>query len=185
MAKKKFIDGNSAVAYGVQAARAEVLAAYPITPQTKIMEKLAELKADGSLDAEYIKVESEHSAMSACLGAACTGVRTFTATSSQGLAYMQEMLHYVSGARLPVVMAVVNRAFAPPWNIWGEHQDTIQARDTGWIQLYVETAQEALDTTIQAFRVAEHEKVITPVMVCLDAFVIYQTDELVEIPEAV
>lgn len=182
MRQRKFIDGNSAVAYGVMVSRADVVAAYPITPQTKIVEKISELIADGLMDTEYIKVESEHSAMSACVGAAATGVRTFTATSSQGLAYMQEMLHYASGGRLPVVMAAVNRTLAPPWNIWGDHQDTISARDTGWIQLYVETGQEALDTTIQAFRIAEDPSVLTPVMLCLDAFVLSHTEEVIEIP---
>lgn len=183
MGYKAYIDGNTAVAYGVMAAEARVVAAYPITPQTKIVEKLAEFISDGKMDAEFIKVESEHSAMSACFGTVSTGVRAYTASSSQGILYMQEMLHYVSGARLPVVMTVVNRAVAPPWNIWCDHQDTISARDTGWIQIYVENGQEALDATIQAFRIAEDRRVLTPVMVCLDAFVLSHTEEMIEIPE--
>lgn len=183
MAITKFLDGNSAVAYGVCAVQAQVIAAYPITPQTKIVEKISELISDGELVADYIKVESEHSAMSVCFGAASTGVRTFTATSSQGLAYMDEMLHYVSGARLPVVMAVSNRSLGPPWNIWCDHQDSISRRDSGWIQCYAESAQEALDLILQAYRIAENPDVLTPVMVCLDAFVVSHTNESVLLME--
>lgn len=182
MEEKKFIDGNTAIAYGVMLSKPDIVAAYPITPQTKIVEKLSEFIADGEMDTEYIKVESEHSAGSACFGAASAGVRTFTATSSQGLAYMHEMLHYISGSRLPVVMGVVNRSLAPPWGIWVDHQDSISTRDTGWIQFYIETAQEALDTIIQAFRIAENKRVMTPTMVCLDAFVLSHTDEMVRVP---
>ncbi|MBI2875041.1 MAG: pyruvate ferredoxin oxidoreductase [Firmicutes bacterium] len=182
MAEFKFINGNEAVAYGVKLARAGVVAAYPITPQTKIVEKLSELIADRELEAEFVKVESEHSAMAACLGAASVGARAFTASSSQGLAYMFEMLSYTAGSRFPVVMAIVNRAMAPPWNIWCDHQDSISCRDTGWIQYYVESAQEALDTVVQAFRVSEHPEVMTPAMVCLDAFVLSHTEEPVAIP---
>lgn len=182
MAEFKFINGNEAVAYGVKLARAGVVAAYPITPQTKIVEKLSELIADRELEAEFVKVESEHSAMAACLGAASVGARAFTASSSQGLAYMFEMLSYTAGSRFPVVMAIVNRAMAPPWNIWCDHQDSISCRDTGWIQYYVESAQEALDTVVQAFRVSEHSEVMTPAMVCLDAFVLSHTEEPVAIP---
>jgi len=177
------INGNEAVAHGARLAKPGVISAYPITPQTVIVERLSEFVGNGELNSQYIKVESEHTALAAAFGASATGVRPFTATSSQGLFYMQEMLHYVSGARVPVVMAVVNRAASPPWTIFLDHQDTIQARDTGWIQLYVENAQEALDTTIQAFKIAEDPSILTPVMVCLDAFIVSHTSELVDVPE--
>lgn len=178
---REFIDGNTAVAYGVKLSRTEVIAAYPITPQTKIVEQIADFVAKGEMHAEYVKVESEHSALSACLGASAVGARTFTATSSQGLAYMFEMLHYVSGGRFPVVMAVSNRAVGPPWNIWCDHQDSVSVRDTGWVQLYVETSQEALDACIMAFKIAEETAL--PVMVCLDGFTLSHTNELVDVPD--
>ncbi|MCR4437291.1 MAG: pyruvate ferredoxin oxidoreductase [Eubacteriales bacterium] len=183
MGKREFINGNNAVAYGVKLARAEIVAAYPITPQTKIVEQISEFISNGEMNAEFIKVESEHTAMSACYAASCTGARTFTATSSQGLLYMFEMMQFTSGQRRPVVMANVNRAISPPWTIWLDHQDSISTRDAGWIQIYVESAQEALDTTIQCFKVAENKEVLTPVMICLDAFVLSHTEELVDIPE--
>ncbi len=183
MSEKKFITGNSAVAAAVKLARVGVIAVYPITPQTPIVEKLATFVSTGELNSEYIRVESEHSALSACLGACMVGVRPFTATSSQGLAYMSEILAYASGGRYPLVLANVNRSMSPPWSIWGEHQDAIQQRDTGCIQLYVETAQEALDTTIQAFKIAENPNVFTPVMLCLDGFHVSHAEELVEIPD--
>lgn len=183
MGEKKFITGNNAVAYAVKLARVGVIAVYPITPQTPIAERLATLVGSGELAAEYIRVESEHSALAACLGACMAGVRSFTATSSHGLAYMHEMLTYAGGARFPLVLAVANRSIGPPWSIWGEHQDSIQQRDTGCIQLYVETAQEAVDTTIQAFRIAEDSRIFAPVMVCLDGFHLSHTEEVVEIPE--
>ncbi|WP_027718925.1 transketolase C-terminal domain-containing protein [Desulfovirgula thermocuniculi] len=179
---RDYRNANEAVALAVRLARVEVVAAYPITPQTAIVEEIAGQIARGELDAEYIRVESEHSALAACYGAAVAGARVFTATSSQGLAYMYEMLHYASGSRVPVVMAVVNRGLAAPWTIWTDHQDSVSCRDTGWIQLYVETAQEALDTALQAYRIAEHGEVLTPVMVCLDGFVLSHTEEVVEIP---
>jgi pyruvate ferredoxin oxidoreductase alpha subunit len=182
MGERKFMNGNLAVAHAVRMAEPEVVAAYPITPQTTIIEKLAEFIADDQLDADYIKVESEHSALAACYGAACAGCRVFTATSSQGLAYMCEMLPFVSSSRFPVVMAVANRALAAPWSIWGDQQDSISMRDHGWIQLYVENAQEAFDTCLQAYRLAEDAEVMTPVMVCLDGFTLSHTDELVELP---
>lgn len=181
--KRKFISGNLAVALAAKMARVGVVAAYPITPQTTISEKLASYVSNGELQAEYIRVESEHSAMAACMGASVVGTRPFTATSSHGLCFMHEMLNFVAGGRFPIVMAVVNRSVAPPWSIWGEHQDAIMQRDTGWIQLYVETAQEAFDTVLMAFRIAEHPKVMTPVMVCLDGFQLSHTEELVFIPE--
>ena len=178
---KKIMVGNHAVSWGVMLSRAEVISAYPITPQTTIVEELSVLCADGRLKARFIPVESEHSAMACCVGASAAGVRTFTATSSQGLALMHEMLHWASGARLPIVMANVNRALGSPFNIWGEQSDSLAQRDTGWLQLYCESNQEVLDTVIQGFKVAE--KVLLPVMVNLDAFVLSHTAEAVDIPE--
>lgn len=179
---KKVIVGNHAVSWGVKLARAEVIAAYPITPQTQIVEELSEMCANGELNARFIKVESEHSAMAACLGAAAAGTRAFTATSSQGLALMHELLHWASGARHPIVMADVNRALGPGWNIWTDQTDSLSQRDTGWIQLYCETNQEVLDTTIMSFRLAEI--VNLPVMLVLDAFYLSHTAEPVDIPAA-
>ncbi len=178
---KKVIVGNHAVSWGVMLSRAEVISAYPITPQTQIVEELSEMCADGRLDARFIKVESEHSAMAACIGAAATGVRTFTATSSQGLALMHELLHWAALGRLPIVMGEINRAMAPGWSIWTDQNDSLAQRDTGWIQLYCETNQEVLDTTIQAFRLAE--TVDLPVMIVLDAFYLSHTSEPVDIPD--
>ena len=178
---KKVIVGNHAVSWGVRLARAEVIAAYPITPQTQIVEELSEMCADGRLGAQYLKVESEHSAMAACVGASATGARAFTATSSQGLLLMHEMLHWASLGRLPIVMADVNRAVAPGWSIWTDQNDTLAQRDTGWVQLYCETNQEVLDTTVQAFKLAE--AVDLPVMIVLDAFFLSHTSEPVDIPE--
>jgi pyruvate/2-oxoacid:ferredoxin oxidoreductase alpha subunit len=178
---KKVIVGNHAVSLGVKLARTEVISAYPITPQTQIVEMLSEMCASGELQARFIKVESEHSAMAACCGASAAGVRTFTATSSHGLALMHEMLHWAANGRHPVVMANVNRAMGPGWNIWTDQNDSLSQRDTGWIQLYCETNQEVLDTTIQAFKLAE--AVDLPVMVVLDAFFLSHTSEPVEIPD--
>jgi pyruvate/2-oxoacid:ferredoxin oxidoreductase alpha subunit len=177
---KKVITGNQAVAYGVILSRVDVISAYPITPQTTIVEELSELIASGRLKTKFLKVESEHSAMAALIGASTGGVRCFTATSSHGLAYMHEMLHWASGARLPIVMVNVNRAIGPPWNIWSDQSDSLSQRDTGWVQLYCENNQEVLDTILQAFRIAESVKL--PVMVVLDAFVLSHTSEPVEIP---
>ena len=178
---KKVMVGNHAVAWGAQLARVEVIAAYPITPQTQVVEKLSEMCSDGSLPARFIKVESEHSAMAACIGASATGARTFTASSSHGLVYMHEMLHWAAGGRHPVVMADVNRALGPGWNIWTDQNDSLSQRDTGWVQLYCETNQEVLDTTIQAFRLAETLDV--PVMLMLDGFYLSHTAEAVDIPD--
>jgi pyruvate/2-oxoacid:ferredoxin oxidoreductase alpha subunit len=178
---KKVIIGNHAVSWGAKLARTEVISAYPITPQTQIVEELSEMCADGRLDAKFIKVESEHSAMAACIGASATGVRAFTATSSQGLALMHELLHWAAGGRHPIVMADINRAMAPGWSIWTDQNDTLSQRDTGWIQLYCETNQEVLDTTIQAFKLAE--AVDLPVMIVLDAFFLSHTSEPVDIPD--
>jgi pyruvate/2-oxoacid:ferredoxin oxidoreductase alpha subunit len=178
---KKVITGNHAVSYGAQLARSQVIAAYPITPQTQIVELLSEFCASGKLNAKFIKVESEHSAMTACIAAAATGARTFTATSGQGLALMHEMLHWAAGARLPVVLANVNRAMGPGWSVWTDQNDSLSQRDVGWLQFYCESNQEVLDTVIQAFKIAE--KVLLPVMVILDAFVLSHTSEAVDIPE--
>ncbi|MCJ7705595.1 MAG: pyruvate ferredoxin oxidoreductase [Desulfobacterales bacterium] len=177
---KRVITGNQAVAYGVILSRVDVISAYPITPQTTIVEELSELIASGRLKTKFLKVESEHSAMAALIGASTGGVRTFTATSSQGLAYMHEMLHWASGARLPIVLVNVNRALGAPWNIWGDQSDSVSQRDTGWIQLYCENNQEVLDTILQAYLIAETVRL--PVMVVLDAFVLSHTAEAVEIP---
>ncbi len=178
--------GNKAVAEAVSQAEPGVIAAYPITPQTEIVEQIATYVAEGKIGCEYIMVESEHSAMAACIGASVSGVRTFTATSSHGLLYMHEMLNWAAGARLPIVMANVNRAPGPGWNIWAEHTDSLQERDTGWLQVYVSTVQEAYDTTLMAFRIAEHADVLLPVMINLDGFLlshIFQSLETVHIED--
>jgi pyruvate/2-oxoacid:ferredoxin oxidoreductase alpha subunit len=176
----KVITGNYAVAHAARLARVQVISAYPITPQTSIVEKLSELCGSGQLEAEFIKVESEHSAMSCLIGASLAGVRTFTATSSHGLAYMHEVLHWAAGQRLPIVLVNVNRAMGPGWNIWSDQTDSLAQRETGWAQFYCESNQEALDTVIQAFRVAE--QALVPVMVVYDAFSLSHTSEAVELP---
>ncbi len=176
----RVITGNYAVAYAAKLARVQVVSAYPITPQTSIVEKLSELCGSGELPAEFIKVESEHSAMSCLIGASLAGVRSFTATSSHGLAYMHEVLHWAAGQRLPIVLVNVNRAMGPGWNIWSDQTDSLAQRETGWAQFYCESNQEALDTVIQAFRVAE--QALVPVMVVYDAFSLSHTSEAVELP---
>lgn len=178
---KKVITGNHAVSYGALLSRVQVIAAYPITPQTQVVELLSEFCATGKLNAKFIKVESEHSAMSACIAASATGARAFTATSAHGLALMHEMLHWAVGARLPVVLANINRAMGPGWSVWTDQNDSLSQRDVGWIQLYCESNQEVLDTTIQAFKIAE--TVHLPVMIILDAFVLSHTSEAVDIPD--
>ena len=178
---KQVAEGSQAVSEAVRLAKVQVIAAYPITPQTHIVENLSEHCANGTLNARFICVESEHSAMAALIGAASSGVRTFTASSSHGLAYMHELLHWASGARLPIVMANVNRALGPGWNIWLDQTDSLSQRDTGWIQLYCEDSQDALDTTLIAYRLAE--SVNLPVMVVLDAFFLSHTYEPVDIPD--
>jgi pyruvate/2-oxoacid:ferredoxin oxidoreductase alpha subunit len=178
---KKVITGNQAVAYGAMLSDVQVVAAYPITPQTTIIEELAMMQAEGLVDADYISVESEHSAMAACIAASMGGARAFTATSGQGILLMHEMLHYATGARTPVVLANVNRAPAAPWNIWSDQTDSVSQRETGWIQLYCEGNQEILDTTIMAFKIAERLRL--PAMVVSDAFLLSHTSEPVEIPE--
>ncbi|MFO1409677.1 MAG: hypothetical protein U1F06_04770 [Steroidobacteraceae bacterium] len=176
------LTGNQAVAWGARLARPQVCPVYPITPQTPVLEQLTEFQAEGEFDAEIITPESEHSVMSACIPASLAGVRVFTATASQGLLLMHELLHYASGARAPIVMANINRTVASPWAFWPDQTDSVAQRDTGWIQLYVESAQEALDSVIQAFRVAEG--VLVPAMVNLDAFYVSHSMEPVEIPAA-
>jgi pyruvate/2-oxoacid:ferredoxin oxidoreductase alpha subunit len=174
--------GNHLVALAAEASAVEVVPAYPITPQTQIIEKIADLIANGEMDAEYIPVESEHSACAALVSASLTGARAFSATSSHGLAYMHEMLHYAAGIRVPVVLANVNRALGPGWNIWCDHQDSISQRDTGWMQVYVASHQEAVDTVIQAFRITEDRSVLLPLMLNLDAFVLSHTYMDADVP---
>ncbi|MBU3916034.1 pyruvate ferredoxin oxidoreductase [bacterium] len=178
---KKVLMGNHAASWGVRLSRVEMIAAYPITPQTHIVEELSEMCGDGSLKAKFLKVESEHSAMASVIAAESTGVRSFTASSSNGLALMHELLHWAAGARLPIVMVNVNRALAPGWNIWADQGDSLSQRDTGWIQLYVEDNQEVLDSVIQGYRIAE--QVDLPVMICYDAFILSHTYEPVDIPD--
>ncbi len=173
--------GNFAASHGVRLSRAQVISAYPITPQTHVVEELSAMVARGDLNAKFIKVESEHSALACCISASVMGARAFTATSSHGLLLMHELLHWASGGRLPIVMVAVNRAIAPGWNIWNEQTDTLSQRDTGWIQLYCASNQEILDTVIQAFRLAETVKI--PVMVIYDAFILSHTYEPVDIPD--
>jgi pyruvate/2-oxoacid:ferredoxin oxidoreductase alpha subunit len=178
---RKVIKGNHAVSYGVKLSRVKVISAYPITPQTTIVEELSELCASGQLAAKFIKVESEHSAMAAVVGSASAGVRSFTATSSHGLLLMHEVLHWAAGARLPIVLTNVNRAVGPGWNIWADQTDSLAQRDTGWIQIYAESNQEVLDNVIMAFGLAE--KISLPVMLTYDAFFLSHTSEIVDIPE--
>lgn len=179
--KRLALSGNYAVAYAVKMADVDLIAAYPITPQTTIVEKLSEFVANGELNAEYINVESEHSAMSACVGASLTGARVFTATSSQGLAYMHEVLFMASALRTPIVMANVNRALSAPLNIWNDHADAMAERDSGWIQLWVSSAQEAFDTTVEAFKIAED--LLLPVMVNFDGYTVSHTYEPIILPD--
>jgi pyruvate/2-oxoacid:ferredoxin oxidoreductase alpha subunit len=178
---RKVIMGNHALSFGAMLSRSRVIAAYPITPQTQVVELLSEMCADGTLDARFIKVESEHSAMAACIGASVAGARAFTATSAQGLALMHEMLHWASGGRHPVVMGNINRAMAPGWSIWTDQNDSLSERDTGWMQYYCSSNQEVLDTVIQAFKVSE--ALMIPAMVVLDAFALSHTYEVVDVPE--
>lgn len=178
---KKFMTGNHAVAEAVRLCRTQLVAAYPITPQTPIYEKLSDWEATHELGGIMMRTESEHSAMAACLSASLAGARTFTATSSQGLALMHEMLHFASGCRAPVVMACVNRTLAVPWAFWSDQTDSLAQRDTGWIQIYCENNQEALDSVIQAFKIAE--RVLLPCMVVLEANFISHFMEPVEVPE--
>ncbi len=176
-------EGSHSVADSIALCRPEVIASYPITPQTHIVEKLSSLISNGELDAEYINVESEHSALSVVAGSTACGVRSFTATSSQGLALMHEVLHAVSGMRLPITMVVANRALNSPLNIWNDHSDSVSQRDTSWLQFYAESVQEAVDLSIQAFKIAEKNKVMLPAMVCMDGFFLTHTYEPAVIPD--
>lgn len=179
----KSLTGNYAVALAVKMARVDVVAAYPITPQTTIVEKLAEYIDGGELDAIMIRVESEHSALAAAYGSALAGARAFTATSSHGLLYMYEWVNWVSRARVPLVMAIVTRTIGPPWNIWTDHSDYYEQRDTGWIQGFAMDSQEVFDMTLQAFKISEDPRVYLPVMIGLDAFILSHTSMPVEVPE--
>ncbi len=175
--------GNHIAGLASKAARAKVVAAYPITPQTTVVEKIAELVEHGEMDAKYIRVESEHSAMAACIGAAAAGTRTFTSSSAHGLALMHEMLHWASASRLPIVMAIVNRAMGPSWNIWADFSDSLSQRDTGWIQFYCADNQEIFDTIIQAYKLCEDKRVFMPAMVCYEGFILSHTSMPVKIPD--
>ena len=183
MGKRVGMEASIAVAEAVGLCDADVIAAYPITPQTHIVEHLSELVADGELDAEFIPVESEHTAMSCCVGSSAAGARTFTATSSQGLALMHEILYIASALRLPIVMCVVDRSLSGPISIWNDHSDIMAQRDTGWIQTFAENAQETVDLTLHAFRVAEHPEVSLPVMFNLDGFILSHMIEPLVMPE--
>ncbi|ASJ10524.1 pyruvate ferredoxin oxidoreductase [Thermococcus sp. P6] len=176
---RKVVSGNYAAAYAVKHARVQVVAAYPITPQTSIIEKIAEFIANGEVEnLQYVPVESEHSAMAASIGASAAGARAFTATSAQGLALMHEMLHWASGARLPIVMVDVNRAMAPPWSVWDDQTDSLAQRDTGWMQFYAENNQEVYDGVLMAFKIAE--TVNLPAMVVESAFILSHTYDVVD-----
>lgn len=180
---RKFLSGNEAFAEGIRLARPQVISAYPITPQTIVVERLSEMVEDGSLNAEYVHVESEHSALSCAIGASAAGARAFTATSSQGLLYMAECLYYASGGRFPIVMMNADRSTALPWNIYGDQRDSLSQLDSGWIQAYAENAQEALDPALMSYKIAENPDVSTPFMANLDGFVLTHTYEPVDIPE--
>jgi pyruvate ferredoxin oxidoreductase alpha subunit len=177
------IQGCRAIAETVTLCRPQVVSAYPITPQTVIVEELAQIVADGRLPAEFVNVEGEHSAASTVLGASAAGVRVFTATSSQGLLLMAEVVYNIAGMRLPVVMVNANRSVSAPLNIWNDHQDSMAVRDSGWVQLYAENNQEACDLIFQAYRLAEDHRVMLPVMVCVDGFVLPHAYEAVDLPD--
>ena len=178
---KKFLSGDEAFAEGIRLAKPAIISAYPITPQTIVVERLSEMVESGSLESEFIHVESEHSALSCAMGASAAGVRAFTATSSQGLLYMAECLYYASGGRFPIVMMNANRSTALPWNIYGDQRDSISQLDSGWIQAYAENAQESLDLGLMSYYIAE--KTATPFMVNLDGFILTHTYEEVDIPD--
>ncbi|MBU0548357.1 MAG: pyruvate ferredoxin oxidoreductase [Candidatus Omnitrophica bacterium] len=180
---KEFIEGSHAIAEVIKSCQPGVISAYPITPQTHIVEDLAQIVADGELKSQFVNVESEHSAASVVLGASATGVRVYTATSSQGLFYMQEVVFNIAGMRLPVVMTCANRAISAPINIWNDQQDSISLRDSGWFQIYAEDNQEAVDFHLIAYRLAEDKRVMLPVMVCMDGFILTHGMETVDIPE--
>lgn len=181
MSKVEIISGNEAAAMGAKLSRVQVIAAYPITPQSKIPETLVKYVESGELGAEFIRVESEHSALTVCISASTVGARVFTATSANGLAYMHEQLHWAAGARLPIVMALANRGLGAPWTIFNDMQDSISQRDTGWMQIYCRDNQEILDSILMGYRISE--KIHVPMMVCFDGFVLSHTVMPVEIPE--
>lgn len=178
----EILTANYAAAWGARLAGARIISAYPITPQSPVMEKLIEFVSNGEMDAEIVNVESEHSAITVCISASAVGARVFTASCANGLALMHEMLHWAAGTRLPIVMAIPNRAVAAPWSILNDQQDSVSQRDTGWMQLYCRNNQEVLDTVIQAYRIAE--QVMLPVMVCYDGFILSHTMMPVSIPDA-
>ena len=180
---KEFLEGSYAVAEIIKSCKPGVISAYPITPQTHIVEGLAQMVANGELTSQFVNVESEHSAASVVLGASATGVRVYTATSSQGLFYMQEVVFNIAGMRLPVVMTCANRSISAPINIWNDQQDSISLRDSGWFQIYAEDNQEAVDFHLVAYRLAEDKRVMLPVMVCMDGFILTHGMETVDIPE--
>lgn len=180
--KKIMLDGNGASTEAIRLARVGVISAYPITPQSPIAEKLSELVIDKQINARYIRVESEHTAMSCAIGAQLTGVRAATATSSVGLALMHEVLGVAAGCRVPIVMPVVNRALVSPWSLWCDHQDAMAERDSGWLQFYVENVQETLDFILMAYKIAEHQNVLLPAMVCLDGFFLSHSTQPVLVP---
>ena len=180
-ANMKVVEGSYAVAHAVMCCRPDVISAYPITPQTHIVEHLSQLVADGELDSEFLTVDSEFSALSVLVGSSACGARSYSSTTSQGLALMYEVLYNVSGMRLPVVMNVANRAMGAPLNIWNDQQDSVGARDVGWLQIYVEDVQEAVDATLQAYKIAEDEEIRTPIMVCMDGFILTHVYEPVEL----
>lgn len=179
---KEFLEGSLAVAETIKLCKPAVISAYPITPQTHIVEELARLVADGELNAQFVNVESEHSAASVVLGAVATGVRAYTATSSQGLLYMAEVLFNIAGMRLPVVMTCANRAISAPINIWNDQQDSVSMRDTGWVQLFAEDIQEVIDLHLIAYKLAEDKSMMLPVMVCMDGFILTHGIETVQMP---
>jgi pyruvate ferredoxin oxidoreductase alpha subunit len=179
----KPLNGNQSIAEATRQIDPDVIAAYPITPSTAIVESIAQFKADGLISGEFVCPESEHSAMSVCIGAAAAGGRVMTATASQGLALMWEMLYIAAGLRLPIVAGIANRALSAPINIHGDHSDTMGARDSGWIQIYSENCQEAYDNFIQAFRIAEHLDVRTPVLVGLDGFIVSHSVEVIQVED--
>ncbi|ADK86555.1 pyruvate flavodoxin/ferredoxin oxidoreductase domain protein [Desulfarculus baarsii DSM 2075] len=183
MAQRVGLECSLAVSEAVKLANADVIAAYPITPQTHIVEHLSELVASGELDAEFVPVESEHSAMSACVGSSAAGARTFTSSSSQGLALMHEILYIASALRLPIVMVVANRALSGPISIWNDHGDIMSERDINWVQFFAENGQEVLDLTITAFKIAEDHRVTLPVIVNMDGFILTHVIEPIEMPE--
>jgi pyruvate ferredoxin oxidoreductase alpha subunit len=178
----RFIEGSLAVAEAARLCRPDVVSAYPITPQTHIVENLAEMVANCTLDAEYITVESEFSALSACLGAVAAGSRAYSATSSQGLALMFEVCFNLAGMRLPMAMTIANRAISAPLSIWNDQQDSISLRDSGWLQFYAEDNQEAADLHYLAYRVAEDPEILLPAMICFDGFILSHTYEPVDMP---